>query len=47
MYRILHEKMIKSTVDASITKFYDTTTSGKILNRYSAGIKEVDCQIWM
>lgn len=40
--KLLHENMIKKTVDAPINLYFDKTPSGRILNRFSSDISKVD-----
>lgn len=40
--RIIHKKMIKSLLYASITRFYNRVPVGRILNRLSKDLREVD-----
>jgi ABC-type multidrug transport system fused ATPase/permease subunit len=40
--RTIHKKMIKSLLYASITKFYNRVPIGRILNRLSKDLREVD-----
>ena len=40
--KLLHENMIKKTVDAPINLYFDKTPSGRILNRFSSDISKID-----
>ena len=45
-YRLLHERMLNRTINAPINNFFDTITTGKILNRYSSDIQDIDYNLY-